>query len=303
MVIAVASGKGGTGKTMVATSLALSLDGDVQFLDCDVEEPNARIFLKPEITEAHDVHMPVPHVDESECKHCGLCQEVCAYHAIVVIRQEVLVFPELCHSCGACTLLCPCHALFEADKNVGRIETGTSRHVRFVQGELSIGESTPAPLIKAVKKTTRPSATVIIDCPPGTSCPVIESVKGSDFCVLVTEPTPFGLSDLMLTVAMLHQLGLPFGVVINRANLGTGDTAAYCEHEHIPVLMQIPFRREIAEAYSRGTPLAEAFPEYQDKFRELFREISQLTSAAMPYATAVSLLPEKRTARAGGTER
>jgi MinD superfamily P-loop ATPase len=294
MIISVASGKGGTGKTTVATSLALSLEGDVQFLDCDVEEPNARIFLKPEITEAYDVHMPVPQVDESKCKHCGLCQEVCTYNAIAVIKDKVLVFPELCHSCGACTLLCPHHALAEVDKNVGRIEIGRSPHVRFVQGELTIGESTPAPLIKAVKKTMDSSATVVIDCPPGTSCPVIESVKGSDFCLLVTEPTPFGLSDMMLAVGMLRQLRVPFGVVINRADIGTGDTAAYCEREHIPVLMQIPFRREIAEAYSKGTPLAEAFPDRRADFRDLFGSVSQLTSAAMP-------LREKCMADAGGT--
>lgn len=279
MIIAVASGKGGTGKTTVATSLALSLEGDVQFLDCDVEEPNARIFLSPQITEAYDVHMPVPQVDETACTHCGLCQDVCAFNAITVIKGKVLIFPELCHSCGACTRLCPSHALSEVDKKVGCIEKGLTRQVRFVQGELTIGESTPAPLIKAVKKTTDPSATVIIDCPPGTSCPVIESVKGSDFCLLVTEPTPFGLSDLMLTVAMLRELGLPFGVVINRADLGTDDTVSYCTREHIPVLLQIPFRRDIAEAYSRGIPLADALPEYQQRFRELERAIAQLVAA------------------------
>lgn len=289
MIISVASGKGGTGKTTVAASLALSLEGNVQLLDCDVEEPNARIFLKPEITEAVDVFMPVPHVDESMCEHCGVCQQVCAYNAIAVIRDKVLIFPELCHSCGACTLLCPHQALTEVNKNVGRIESGTSHHVQFVQGELTIGESTPTPLIKAVKKRTDPSAAVVIDCPPGTSCPVIESVKGSDFCLLVTEPTPFGLSDLMLAVSMLRQLKLPFGVVINRADIGTGETAAYCQREHIPVLLQIPFRREIAQAYSRGVPLVEAFPEYRDKFRQLAAAVARLTGVpnrAQPSDTA-----------------
>jgi len=300
MIVSVASGKGGTGKTMVTTSLALSLEEGVQVLDCDVEEPNARIFLKPEITETSDVHMPVPQVDERKCQHCSVCQQVCAYNAITVIKDKVLIFPELCHSCGACTLLCPHHALTEVDKNVGRIESGSSHHVRFVQGELTIGESTPAPLIKAVKKRTDPSTTVIIDCPPGTSCPAIESVKGSDVCLLVTEPTPFGLSDLKLAVSMVRQLRIPFGVVINRADVGTEDTAVYCEHEHIPVLLQIPFRRSIAEAYAKGVPLVEAFPEYRTKFRELFRQINQLTSAAMPSSAAASPLPEHHTAQPEG---
>jgi len=276
MIISIASGKGGTGKTTIAVNLALSLENNAQFLDCDVEEPNAYIFLKPQITQMYPVSIPIPKVDESKCVHCSICQKICAYHAIIVIKNRVLVFPELCHGCGGCSLLCPEKAITEINKEIGHVYIGNSNNLQFIQGELNIGEPMPTPVIKAVKQSIDLSKVVIIDSPPGTSCPVIESVKKSDFCILVTEPTPFGLNDLMLAVGLLRKLNIPFGVVINRSDLGNDETDRYCENEDIPVLMRIPFKREIAEAYSRGIPLVEAFPDYKEDFQNLFDKIKQL---------------------------
>jgi len=275
MMIAVASGKGGTGKTTIATSLALSL-GDVQFLDCDVEEPNAHIFLKPRITEKIPVGIPVPEVDESTCTYCRKCAEVCEFNAIVVIKKKVLVFPELCHGCGGCSYLCPEGAIREVERSIGVVEKGTSGRIDFVHGVLNVGEPMAPPLIRQVKRCITDNARqVIIDASPGTSCPVVEAVKGSDVCVLVTEPTPFGLNDLTLAVEMLKKLTIPCGVVINCADIGDEEVEHYCEREGIPVLMTIPWDRRIAEAYSRGTPLVEAFPEYRNRFSQLYKNIAE----------------------------
>lgn len=271
MIIAVASGKGGTGKTLVATSLALSLGQNVQLLDCDVEEPNAAIFIKPQIEKTIKASVLIPGIDESKCDYCGKCAAVCEYHALVVAKNKVLVFPEMCHSCGACALLCPRQAISEQAREIGRIEIGG----RFIQGCLNVGEVMSPPLIRQVKELIDPSRTVIIDSPPGTSCPVITAVKGSDFCLLVTEPTPFGLNDLILAVEMVRKLGIQFGVLINRSDLGDDKTEAYCEAEKIPVLMRIPFKKEIAQAYSKGIPLIEIMPEYKVKFLRLYDALSQ----------------------------
>jgi len=222
MIISVASGKGGTGKTLVATSLALSLKerDNVQLLDCDVEEPNDHVFMKPIITHSEAVSIPVPSVDEEKCTHCGKCGEVCAYNAIAVTKQKVLIFPELCHGCGACSYLCPEKAISEQGREIGVVETGHSNSVEFIQGRLSVGEAMPTPVIRKVKEQTNRDGIVIIDVSPGTSCPVVESINGSDFCLLVTEPTPFGLNDLMLAVETARELSTPCGVVINRAGAG-----------------------------------------------------------------------------------
>lgn len=278
MIISVASGKGGTGKTTVAVNLALSLR-NVQFLDCDVEEPNAHIFLKPRIGSEKKATIPVPEVDEAKCTYCGKCREVCAYHAIAVLpgsdgkKGSVLIFPHLCHGCGACRLLCPRGAIREIDKETGAIGIGGKDDMQFIHGRLNIGEAMSPPLIRQVKEYMNVTRTVIIDAPPGTSCPVMTAVKGSDFCVLVTEPTPFGLNDLVLAVEVLRKLRIPFGVVINRADIGDGKVEDYCRQEDIAVLMRIPFDRGIAELYSNGTPLTEGKPEYADKFRDLFNAI------------------------------
>jgi len=276
MIVSVASGKGGTGKTTVSTSLALSL-GDVQFLDCDVEEPNAHIFLKPDIKERISVGIPVPEVDDSKCTYCGKCAEICEFNAIVVIKKKVLFFPELCHGCGGCSYICPENAIKEVEREIGVIEKGDAGRIHFSHGILNVGEPMAPPLIKQVKRQINNNKDAIIDASPGTSCPVVETVKDSDFCLLVTEPTPFGLNDLKLAVDMLKKLGIPSGVVINCADIGDDEVDKYCESERIPILMTIPWDRRIAEAYSKGIPLIEAMPEFKDRFSQMYGEIERLS--------------------------
>ena len=288
MIIAVASGKGGTGKTTIAVNLALSLE-NVQFLDCDVEEPNAHIFLKPEITHTQEVNLPVPKVNQDRCSYCGKCAEVCAYNAIAVIKDHVLIFPELCHGCGGCSIFCPEDAIEEINRSIGVLEEGKTGSISFIDGKLNLGEALAVPLVRAVKKAglgIRPNNSQvtsnnhlsIIDVPPGTSCPVVESVKGGDFCLLVTEPTPFGLNDLVLAVEMLRKLRIPFGVLINRADVGDTKVDEYCQREKISILMRIPMDRDIAIAYSKGIPMIEIKPESKKEFIKVYDKIEQLTS-------------------------
>ncbi len=272
MIISVASGKGGTGKTLVATNLALSLKDRlrVQLLDCDVEEPNAHIFLKPKITQSEAVCIPVPVVDEEKCTHCRRCAEVCVYKAIAVLKNKVLVFPQLCHGCGACSYLCPDHALSEQGKEIGVVELGRADGLDFVHGRLSIGEAMAPPVIRKVKQHIDAKKVAIIDVSPGTSCPVVEAVRGSDFCLLVTEPTPFGLNDLVLAVEMIRKMSIPCGIVINRAGVGDGKVEEYCSRENIPILLTIPLDARIASLYSRGQALVEGMPEWRQRFLDLF---------------------------------
>ncbi len=281
MLISVASGKGGTGKTLVATSLAISLSEkyQVQLLDCDVEEPNDHIFFHSLVMEqSQPVAIPVPEVDEAKCTHCGRCAAVCAYSAIAVVKGKVLVFPELCHGCGACSYLCPESAITEKGKEIGVIEGGRSGNVELVQGRLAIGELMAPPIIREVKKHINPAREVIIDVSPGTSCPVVESISDSEFCLLVTEPTPFGLNDLALAVETVRKLQIPCGVLINRAGTGDSGVEDYCRNQGIPVLLKIPLDREIAFLYSRGIPLVEGRPEWRATFLELFQDIKRVTS-------------------------
>jgi len=281
VIISVASGKGGTGKTTVAVNLALAID-TVQLLDCDVEEPNAHIFLNPAIKEKITSTVLIPEVDESKCNYCGKCREVCAYHAIAVLplqndtKGSILIFPHLCHGCGGCSLLCPEKAIREVNKEIGVVEIGDSGTVQFVHGRLNIGEIMSPPLIKLVKEYIDPARTVIIDAPPGTSCPVIAAVKGSDFCILVTEPTPFGLHDLVLAVEVLQKLQIPFGVVVNRSDIGDGKVDAYCKDNNIPILMRIPFDRDIAFLYSQGIPFVDEKKEYRETFKNMFLRIKTI---------------------------
>lgn len=277
MIISVASGKGGTGKTLVATSLALSLKGrkKVQFLDCDVEEPNAHIFLKPQLCGSEPVCIPVPKVYEDRCTYCGKCARVCAFHAIAVLGEHVLTFPQLCHGCGACSYLCPENAISEEGKESGIVEWGNSDGVDFAHGKLTVGEAMASPVIRKVKEYADLNATVIIDVPPGTSCPVVESISGSDFCLLVTEPTPFGLNDLILAVQTVRKLHIPYGVVLNRAGIGDAKVEEYCCKENIPVLLTIPLDTAIARLYSEGVTLAEGMPQWQDSFIGFFNRIEE----------------------------
>jgi len=282
MIVSVASGKGGTGKTLVASSLALSLSDDykVQLLDCDVEEPNVHIFLRLALDQSQPVCVPIPKVDETKCTYCGKCAEVCVYNAIAVLKEKVLVFPELCHGCGACSYLCPESAITEEGREVGVVERGGSGNLELVQGRLAIGEAMAPPVIREVRKYIDPANIVIIDVSPGTSCPVVEAVKGSDFCLLVTEPTPFGLNDLSLAVEVVRKLGIPCGVAINRVGVGSEEVEQYCHREGIPVLLRIPLDRNIATLYSRGIPLIEGMPRWREEFLRLFQDIKDIIAAS-----------------------
>ena len=278
MIISVASGKGGTGKTLVATSLALSLKEreSVQLLDCDVEEPNDHVFVKPVFTQSEAVSIPVPRVDEEKCTYCGKCAEVCAYNAIAVTKQKVLIFPELCHGCGACSYLCPEEAISEEGKMIGVVESGCANSLKFAHGRLNIGEAMAPPIIRQLKEHASHEGTVIIDVSPGTSCPVVEAVSDSDFCILVTEPTPFGLNDLILAIETVRQLDIPCGIILNRAGVGDGKTEEYCQKENIPILLTIPLDTEIARLYSRGITLVEGIPQWQESFLGLFDKIKEI---------------------------
>jgi MinD superfamily P-loop ATPase len=283
MIISVASGKGGTGKTTVATNLARSIGSGVQLLDCDVEEPNAHLFINPVFEESKTVSTPVPEVNEEKCTYCGKCAEICQFKAIAVINENVLVFEELCHSCGGCWEICPEGAIQESGRELGIIEKGHSNGIEFIHGTLRVGEAMSPPLIKKVRSYQDPDKLTIIDAPPGTSCPVIASMKDSDFVLLVTEPTPFGLYDLKLAVGAAQILNIPHGLVINRSDLGDGKTKDYAQEMNLPILMEIPFNREIAEAYSRGEMLVDAMPEWKEKFLGLHDKIKHLVKKEAPF--------------------
>ena len=276
MILSISSGKGGTGKTTIAINLALSIEDEgVQYMDCDVEEPNGHIFLRPQIQERISVGIPVPQVDKSRCTYCGKCAEVCEFNAIVVIKEKVLFFPELCHGCGGCSYMCPENAIEEVEREIGGIEKGKAGGIDFIHGLLNVGEPMAPPLIRKEKEFINNGKTVIIDSSPGTSCPVVEAVRGSDFCLLVTEPTPFGLNDLRLAVKMVQKLNIPLGVVVNCADIGDSKVWQYCEDEGIPVLMDIPMDRNIAKAYSKGIPFVEEMPEYRNRFQDLYNRIEK----------------------------
>ncbi len=272
MRIAIASGKGGTGKTTVSVALALCAEQPVTLLDCDVEEPNCHIFIPPAMQHKQPVSVLVPSVDETKCTDCGECGRFCQYHAIVSLKTKPLVFPELCHSCGGCAKVCPAGAIQEVPREIGVLEIGQWNHIRFIQGRLNIGEAMAPPLIRAVKEHIPFEGLTLLDCPPGTSCPVITAVKGCDYVILVTEPTPFGLHDLTLAVDTMRELKLPFGVILNRANACDDRVTHYCRQEKIPILLQIPDDRKIAAAYSCGQTLFEAAPDLRIPFQRLLQD-------------------------------
>jgi MinD superfamily P-loop ATPase len=279
MRVAVASGKGGTGKTTVAVNLARVWGSPVQVLDCDVEEPNAHLFLKGTPRSREAVTLPVPQVDEALCDGCGECGRFCQYHAIVSFGTKPLLFPELCHGCGGCAKVCPRNAIREAGRRIGVVETLESSGIELVQGRLDVGVPMAPPLIRAVKARLRDGGPAILDAPPGTSCPVIATLRGADLAVLVTEPTPFGLYDLGLAVTMVRELGTPFAVVVNRVGAGDDRVHAFCEQQGIPLLLELPDDRRIAEAYSLGRLLVDALPEYRAPFEGLARNILKLHHA------------------------
>jgi MinD superfamily P-loop ATPase len=298
MIVAVASGKGGTGKTTVAVSLALALadrgdptssaPGRPLVVDCDVEEPNAGLFLEFAVDRCRDVIQPMPEVNRAACDLCGRCAEVCAFRAIAVVGRKVLVFPELCHGCGSCGLNCPTEAIREVGNVMGVLERGSAGGVEVAQGRVDVGVAMSVPAIRQLKRWALPAAgssngerPIIIDAPPGTSCPVVESLRGADFVLLVTEPTPFGEHDLRLAVEVARgEMGLPVGVIVNRDGTGYPGVEEYCSARGVPIVMRIPHDRRIAEAYSDGVSLVEAAPAYLARFRELFATITALRSAS-----------------------
>lgn len=279
--IAIASGKGGTGKTTVATNLALlAARGErrVTYVDCDVEAPNGHLFLDPQIDVREPVKVPVPQVDAARCTHCGDCARFCQYNALLSLPTEVLLFPELCHSCGGCGMVCPSGAISETVREIGLREQGRAGAIDFVSGRLNIGEAKSPPLIHAVKQLPFETDLLIIDAPPGTSCPVVESLRDCDFVLLVTEPTPFGLHDLVLAADMVQSLQLPCGVVINRSGNHDEDTLRFCAERSLPVLARLPDERGAAEAYSRGELLVEALPAFARLFEGLLTAVLPASS-------------------------
>lgn len=276
MILAVASGKGGTGKTTIAVNLASIFDSDVQLLDCDVEEPNCHLFLKGHSGEEELISIPVPEVNATLCDGCGECSRFCEYHAIACPGSTALVFPNLCHGCGGCTRVCPTGAIREVDHRIGVVESIDTGQIMLTMGRLDIGVAMAPPLIRAVKARMQTDMSVILDAPPGTSCPVIATLQGSDAVLLVTEPTPFGLHDLKLAVEMVRALALPFGIVINRAGIGDSRVNAYCQQESIPILAEIPNDRSIAEAYSRGELIVDAVPECRVLFKDLINKTRRM---------------------------
>jgi MinD superfamily P-loop ATPase len=274
MIIAVASGKGGTGKTTVATNLAISI-GKARILDCDVEEPNANIFLNFDMEKKEDVNVLIPSIDKQKCTLCGDCVKACRYNALAMLPKDILLFPELCHGCGLCSMVCKYDAISEVPRKIGEILYGKNEEIELYQGLLNIGEAMATPIIKELKKYS--NEMTIIDAPPGNACPTMEAIIDSDFVILVTEPTPFGLHDLKIAVSIVRKFGIPFGVVINKYGIGDDGVERYCEQEGIRIMMKIPHSREIANLYSRGIPFVEKMDGWKERFIELYEEIKNET--------------------------
>lgn len=280
MKIAFASGKGGTGKTTIAVNLAYFLarsNQQVQYLDCDVEEPNGHLFLKPEFQTKAPTNVMIPVIDQNKCTFCGKCSSHCQFNALVTLPENVLVFPELCHGCGLCVRICPEGAINEGERAIGFIEKGKGiEGIDFVHGVLNVGEPMAVPIIHEVNRQQKNQHIRIIDAPPGTSCPVVKTIQNVDVVVMVTEPTPFGLHDLKIAVSVAQNLGIPIGVVINRENGEFLPLTAYLSKNNLPVLMVMPEDMEIARHYSQGELLVEALPQYMDQFMELSVNIGKL---------------------------
>ncbi|MBW2060943.1 MAG: ATP-binding protein [Deltaproteobacteria bacterium] len=284
MIIAIASGKGGTGKTTVAAALVKVWDRPVQAVDLDVEEPNLALYLKPELTGREISMMEIPLADQDKCTACGACSEICQFKAISVLGEYILTFPEMCHGCGGCLAVCPEGALSPDTRELGEVLWGWAGEIDFLMGRLRVGEAMSPPLMRAAKKRLDSSRDVIIDAPPGVSCPAVNAVKDTDVIVLVTEPTPFGFYDLKLAREAFTPIGAPMGVVINRTGIGDKGVYDYCHATGLPILLEIPYDRQVAEAYSRGEVIVDALPEYQNMFLELSSRIRDLADRRMKEA-------------------
>ena len=274
MILAVASGKGGTGKTCISVNLARVLDFPVQLLDCDVEEPNAHLFLRGALIGEEEISIAVPKIDATACNACDECVDFCQFNALASFCGAPLVFPELCHGCGGCTLVCSRNAISEEDFRIGVVKTFVEGNITLKSGCLDVGVSLASALVHSVKARREEGVTAILDAPPGTACPAVATLRGADYVVLVTEPTPFGLHDLKLAVDTVRELRLPFGVVINRVGIGDDRVQRFCSEASIPLLLEIPDDRRIAEAYSRGELIVEALPEYRAHFERLWQAIT-----------------------------
>ena len=275
MKIAIASGKGGTGKTTLSVNIAQAVDRPLVLLDCDVEEPNSRLFLHTEQILEEVINTRIPQISEDKCIGCGECARFCEFNAIVTFGTKPLVFPEMCHGCGGCTLVCPQGAISEVENRIGVITGYTAGKITLYQGCIDVGVAMAPPLIRELKKKIPEDKLVILDSPPGTTCPVVATLGAVDYVVLVTEPTPFGLNDLVLAVAMVRELGLPFGVIINRVGMGDDRVQRYCAEEGIPILLEIPNDRAVAEAYSRGDSIVESLPGYKELFAGVLAKIEK----------------------------
>jgi MinD superfamily P-loop ATPase len=274
MIIAVASGKGGTGKTTVAVGLALSLPR-CQFVDADAEEPNCHLFLRPAIERTIPVPMILPEVDLSRCTFCGKCAEFCQFNAMAVVKQKVLIFPELCHGCGGCVYACPEQAIQAGQRQIGEVEVGTARGMRFIQGRLKPAEPSAVRIVREEIAQLEPNGVAVVDASPGTACAVQDTIDQADFCLLVTEPTPFGLHDLKMAMDTAQEVGTPAGVIINRSGARDDLIEQECRKRDLPILLRVPFDRRIAEAYSRAEPIVDAFPEWRDRFQQVYAEIER----------------------------
>ena len=305
MKIAIASGKGGTGKTTLAVNLAVALaaEGSVGLLDCDVEEPDCHLYLRPPSFVTESVGTLVPAIDEAACTGCGLCAGACEFNALLALPKMPLLLPELCHSCGVCAFVCPEEAVSEVTRPIGLVLTCQIDGIYLRWGRLHVGEARSTPVIRAVKDLGAAPLpeTLIVDCPPGVACPMVESLKGVDFAVLVTEPTPFGLHDLILAVETVRLLEVPFGVVVNRAGIGDSRVEAFCTAENISILMEIPDDRSIAETGSRGEVFAATNEDFASTLREFASHLhARLVTTDLPAAVT---MPVKVTSRATATER
>jgi MinD superfamily P-loop ATPase len=281
MLITVASGKGGTGKTTVAVNLAAAAAAGgraVTLLDCDAEDPDCHIFLKPDELAAEPFAVQVPAFERERCDFCRRCGQICRFHAVAALKNDVVLFPELCHSCGGCWEVCPHDALRPVPRAIGEIRTGGGRGVRFVEGRLAVGERTAVPIIREVKRRGGSDRLVLADAPPGTACAMVEAARGSDYVLLVTEPTPFGLYDLKLAVAVVRELGLPCGVVVNRAGEGEEDMRAYCAAAGVEVLAAIPDDRRVAEVYADAGLIVDELPDYRPAFENILSRLDEVAS-------------------------